>query len=1211
MNGVAGSVTVGNDNEAKIGDVYYETLAAAFTAAEAGDEIILLKDVTLASPIGVDKKVILNLGEFTITNSYTYATESKNDYLIGVKYGGDLTIKADTDGEIIAAADKGISTVIKLTLPGDARGESEKATLTIKGGTFSGADYAVSGNGNDDRQGTVLTINGGKFEGKETAIYQPQGESELTITGGEFIGYRSAVEIRSGIAMITGSPSFSFTYKESFKCLSNGGGTTTYGSAFAIAQHTTKHDIDVTVTGGTFNHGQNQYGISVFNPQNNSTSSIVLAVSYNINIAIADDSAISGNAYAAKIVRSDNKGTINTYYATLADAVTGAVNGDKIVLLKNIELTQRVDFDKVVTLDLNGKTISAISQFAAGHAGGVIGVHRGADLTIIDETGKGSIKANDNVVSAITVTVNGESETGKAAKLTVNGGEFIGRYYAIVGNGDRHNTEIAIKGGSFSGTEANDNLAIYHPQEGTLTITGGTFTGYNSAIEFRAGTLNISGGTFESTAETFSCIHNGNGTTTVGAALAIAQHTTKKNINVTVTGGTFTCKEDCYGISVFNPENNPDTLRKVSLTVSNKIDTTIAHDDSPKIVAEKCTMCKPFVAKINKDKSSTYCSTLAEAFTGFSASDEKIVLIDDVEIKNVNDNNYYVTISDKIVTFELNGYIIIADHGNVFEVKKVTSETKLTIMDSRVTDSSKFCVTNGLIKDLHNPVFVAAKDGATVNITGGHFSSGDYGQIVYATNGATVNIKGGVFENNQEKGIGEKYGYILNQQDIDEQLINVSAGEFIKYHPGMGDSATEVSFLADGYGEAEIEEETKWVVGKTANEADIEEGEVSSDSSTLIISMEATTGANGLMVHLNTDEVSLQIPAYLKITNNAVFSAVKMTVGEFESAYEIKIEIDGKPLEDDDVEITLPSDTEPKSVVYVTEKGISEVYTEIIFLQNEVTFKTTHNSAYKVLNDPVVKFDAKGGTCSVMFDVTHDGKLSDLPVPTKSGYRFDGWYKGDVKVKPNETEFTESLETVTAHWSKNPVPPTPTTEHTVTYDVDGGSVKAPTQEPLKKGETFTAASYSGTKDGYTFGGWSYNGKTYQPGSKITMGNTDIVLKAVWMPISETHSVTYDVNGGSGEAPTQEPLKKGETFTVASYSGTKDGYTFGGWSYNGTTYKSGDTVTMGDSDIVLKAVWTSNPAPSDDSNTGLIIGIVVGAIAVIALIGGVVYFTKKR
>lgn len=89
---------------------------------------------------------------------------------------------------------------------------------------------------------------------------------------------------------------------------------------------------------------------------------------------------------------------------------------------------------------------------------------------------------------------------------------------------------------------------------------------HDTAIEIRAGELNIAGGTFTATADEFSCKANGNGETTVGAAIAVAQHNTKLPINVTISGGTFS---GYHALSVMNPQNNEyDAIKEIEVNVS-------------------------------------------------------------------------------------------------------------------------------------------------------------------------------------------------------------------------------------------------------------------------------------------------------------------------------------------------------------------------------------------------------------------------------------------------------------------------------------------------------------------------------------------------------------------------------------------------------------------------------------------------------------------
>lgn len=206
--------------------------------------------------------------------------------------------------------------------------------------------------------------------------------------------------------------------------------------------------------------------------------------------------------------------------------------GGVITLDKNVVLSEPADIEKDTVLNLGNFSITASEKWSG--ADYLIGVKRGATLTI-NGGSEGSIDAGE-IYCAVKLTLTGENVDTKAAGLVVNGGNLTGYYYGIAGNGTRHNTVITINGGNITGT---NGTGIYHPQDGKLTIRGGNITGQDTAVEIRSGTLNISNGTFTSKATSYEVKENGSGTTVSGAAIAVSQHTTKKNISVTITGGTF------------------------------------------------------------------------------------------------------------------------------------------------------------------------------------------------------------------------------------------------------------------------------------------------------------------------------------------------------------------------------------------------------------------------------------------------------------------------------------------------------------------------------------------------------------------------------------------------------------------------------------------------------------------------------------------------
>ena len=230
-------------------------------------------------------------------------------------------------------------------------------------------------------------------------------------------------------------------------------------------------------------------------------------------------------------------------YSNLQAAITAAKDNGTVTLVNNVYLTDGVEVEdgSTVTLDLNGYTITDKDWAPTDSADYLLAVKRGGNLKINDSSADktGAITTtNESIVVAVKLTIKGESteENAKEATLTVNGGTLKAPAYGISGNGTRHNTNLTINGGTIEGTKG---TGIYQPQDGTVTINGGTITGLNTGLEIRSGKLTVKGGTFISTATEYAEEANGNGTTVSGAALAISQHTTAKNIDVTIDGGTF------------------------------------------------------------------------------------------------------------------------------------------------------------------------------------------------------------------------------------------------------------------------------------------------------------------------------------------------------------------------------------------------------------------------------------------------------------------------------------------------------------------------------------------------------------------------------------------------------------------------------------------------------------------------------------------------
>ena len=179
-------------------------------------------------------------------------------------------------------------------------------------------------------------------------------------------------------------------------------------------------------------------------------------------------------------------------------------------------------------------------------------------------------------------------------------------------------------------------------------------------------------------------------------------------------------------------------------------------------------------------------------------------------------------------------------------------------------------------------------------------------------------------------------------------------------------------------------------------------------------------------------------------------------------------------------------------------------------------------------NQYTVKFDANGGSECENITVTYDGKYTDLPTTTRTGYTFDGWYDGSTKVTADTVVKTTADQTLTARWTAN--------KYTVTFDANGGSAcEDITVTYGGKYPTLPAP----TKEGYTFEGW-FDGETQvKSGNAVTI-TEDQTLTARWG--INTYTITYQVDGQTVKT---ESVTYGED--IPAYTYTKTGYDVSAWN----------------------------------------------------------------
>ena len=261
--------------------------------------------------------------------------------------------------------------------------------------------------------------------------------------------------------------------------------------------------------------------------------------------------------------------------------------------------------DKVATLEL-GSGLAVIS-------------HTYAPVFLVPQS-----KTDNNVLNAVLVT---------KADITSKC-----NYAAIQGNGTKHGTSITINGGKISG----ELTAIYHPQYGEMTVNGGEIEGA-TAIEMRAGKLVVNSGTMIGNGDPFESDPNGNGATTLGAAVAAVQHTTKLDLSVEINGGTLQGARAFYQANLQN--NGKEALEKISITLGK----SAVYDGE--IIVDSAE------ATIEDDQSTRYYMTLQQAVDA-AEDDETVVVVKDLSASGAE---YFIKLDDesKTVTVDLNGKTLL------------------------------------------------------------------------------------------------------------------------------------------------------------------------------------------------------------------------------------------------------------------------------------------------------------------------------------------------------------------------------------------------------------------------------------------------------------------------------------------------------------------------------------------------------------------------
>lgn len=463
---------------AKIGDTTYESLNAAIAAVQDDETIELLKNVDHAEGMSVNtgKTFTVDFKGHTYTVSKPGAgskdTETNAFQLIT---GQNITFK---NGTICLAEDNLTASVIPDTSPvkysNIRRVIQCYAALTLEDMTIDatnvfGSAFPMSFNNqpvNITGNTSVILKPGTTTAFDADGNWGPYGRCTVTVnTTGTIDG---DLELDSGYLDIKNVKARGVHF-----CTSCG------------SNETTDQIKRISITGGTFATDVSAYVAEGYVQNENGTVEQLGATN-----AVAEVG--------------------NTYYKTLAEAVSAADN-NTVTLLKNTVEDVVIPADKTITLDLNGKKIvnsttaqdSKVANDARKHT-----ITNNGTLTIMDSVGGGVV---DNVSHGRAALYNNGTIT------EIKGGKFTrsvdNSTDSESANGNSWYVVYNAEGATISKISNGEFLALGHFSSlfsncGTIDeISGGTFTQDHFIAFKNEGTVNkISGGVFSSADE--SCIQN-------------------------------------------------------------------------------------------------------------------------------------------------------------------------------------------------------------------------------------------------------------------------------------------------------------------------------------------------------------------------------------------------------------------------------------------------------------------------------------------------------------------------------------------------------------------------------------------------------------------------------------------------------------------------------------------------------------------------------
>ena len=521
-------------------------------------------------------------------------------------------------------------------------------------------------------------------------------------------------------------------------------------------------------------------------------------------------------------------------YEMASTAISKAPAGSTVILLNDCEEGNLgPNVSKNVTIDLNGKNLVFQSITVDIHGNLTIkdsgngGTYNGTYVDYSVRVKRGSVfnlesgtltnssthpKTSNVVVwveggtakkpAASTANIKGGKIETKGtpvfvrdpgATVNVSGGELKGSGLAcIAGNGTKGQggTTINVSGGTLTANPYDDTSAacgIYHPNEGTLTITGGTINVNNGVgILMRGGEMTMNGGEINATGDATRTGTVGDARQIIGVSGVVfdrdanypAVATTKIKIDgdAKVNGA----KE---AVELINTNGVADAKSAFSLKggTYNKDVSALLDENSVAEEKDGVYVVTTYYAQVGETKH----ATLQEAANAATAG-QTVKVLNDVDM--TTDGNLTVNVGKDIV-LDMNGHSI---KGANADYKNILVWGKLTLKDSKENSTGKIYAETPYQYGVYDkPLVYVGSNGEFVMESGRIYSvipekTADNGQFgIGAYDNSTVTINGGTVESGWYAIAGNGSGVQTTAITINGGTL-VSTSDYAIYHPQFG-----------------------------------------------------------------------------------------------------------------------------------------------------------------------------------------------------------------------------------------------------------------------------------------------------------------------------------------------------------------------------------------------------------------------------------------